>query len=406
MPLPSKTGIRGLYRDADGRYRIDLRYRDRAGNSDRYKEVMPPGTPAAAARLRAQAVLADALAGVLVKRGNETPETFGDAFGKYLEWCKVNGGTADPKYKERHRDHWVETLGAGFALDQISELSIEKHKKRRKDAGKQAGTINRELVTIKHFLNRCVDWGWLEKRPRITLLQEPPPRVRWLTDKERAALGVQLGKPQREAFRRVVNAALLSGQRLGKIIGLKKADVDLAGGTMTIADMAKGGKRRTTHVPISPALESILREALGASGDGEHVFTTGRGEKRPYTRSGVSTFFSRVAEEAGLQDFHFHDLRHSFATEVRRAGAGLDVVQALLGHASPAMTQRYAHLGRAELAAAVGGVAPLDRSPVIAREKRVTAKGKKIAPALPPDAAVGRKNPAKKASKSAGRRAS
>jgi integrase len=384
MPLPSKTGIQGLYKDADGRYRIDLRYRDRSGRKDRYKEVMPLGTPAAAARLRAQSVLADALAGTLTKRGAETPETFGAAFGKYLEWCKVNGGAADPKYKERHRDHWIETLGARFALDQLSELSIEKHKKRRKDAGKEPGTINRELVTIKHFLNRCVDWGWLAKRPKVTLLQEPPPRVRWLTAKERAALGTQLAKPQRAAFRRVVNAALLSGQRLGKIITLKRTDVDLAGGTITIADMAKGGKRRTTHVPVSPALGAILKEALAQSKDGEHVFSTGRGEKRPYTRSGVSTFFARVATEAGLKDFHFHDLRHSFATEVRRAGAGLDVVQALLGHASPAMTQRYAHLGRAELAAAV----------------------KRIAPALPPAARAERKKSQKKAAKTAGGRAS
>ncbi|MEI9948664.1 MAG: tyrosine-type recombinase/integrase [Pseudomonadota bacterium] len=89
------------------------------------------------------------------------------------------------------------------------------------------------------------------------------------------------------------------------------------------------------------------------------MFTTGGGNKRPYTRSGASTFFARVAEEAGLEDFHFHDLRHSSATEVRRSGAGLDVAQALLGHASPAMTQRYAHLGRTEHHVAVARVASL-----------------------------------------------
>jgi integrase len=375
MPKASKTGIRGYYVDANGDRRIDLRYRDANGAPQRHQEEFKPGTPARAAEQRAREVLAAATLGTLVKRGTESPETLATALKKYLEWCAVNG-RGDPKYKERHRDHLLVTFGAGFPLADLSELAIEKHKKRRTDAGKEPGTVNRELVTVKHFLNRCVDWGWLEKRPKVVLLQEPPPRVRWLSDKERAALGAALATPQRVAFRRVVFAALLSGQRLGKIITLQKADVDLAGKTLTIADMAKGGKRKTTHVPIGPALASVLKEAMAESGDGEHVFTTGRRKKRPYTRSGVSTFFARVVEEAKIENFHFHDLRHTFATEVRRGGAGLDVVQALLGHASPAMTQRYAHLGRPEFHAAVAGARALP-SPMPGKVKKPRAKSVK-----------------------------
>jgi integrase len=356
MPLPSRTGIRGLYRDKDGRFRIDLRWEDRNGTPQRYKERLPLGTPSGAARLRAQEVLTRALDGSLTKRDQELPSTFGDAFDRYLKWCVTNAAGSDPEYKKRHRKHWVATLGESFPLASISELTIEKHKARRKDAGKGPGTVNRELVTIKHFLNRCVDWGWIEKRPKVVLLQEPPPRVRWLTDAERSSLATELAKPQRAHFRRVVLAALLSGQRLGKIITLQKADVDLAARQLTVRNTRKGGKVRTTHQPISEQLAGVLEEAMAAS-DGEYVFTAGRGGK-PYTRNGASSFFARVAEEAGIADLHFHDLRHDFATRVRRAGVGLDVVQALLGHASPAMTQRYAHIGREELHAAVESIAP------------------------------------------------
>jgi integrase len=292
-----------------------------------------------------------------MKRGTETaPETLGPAFDRYLEVCRTNGAKSDPKYKQRHRAHWVKTLGEGFRLDAFSELAIEKHKRRRVLEGKQPGTVNRELVTIKHFLNRAVDWGWLPKRPKVVLLQEPPPRVRWLTDDERVALAAELGKPQRAHFRRVCSAALLSGQRLGKIIGLLRADVDFANRTITIHDMAKGGKRKTSHVPVSAALEAVLREAMAEGGDCPHVFTSGRrtkGQRRPYSRNGASSFFAKVAEGAGISDLHFHDLRHDFATRIRRGGAGLDVLQRLLGHASPAMTMRYSHLGDAQLAAAV-----------------------------------------------------
>lgn len=377
MPRPSPYGVRGLYKGDDDRYYIDLRFRHPTTQKrDRYSETLPDGTTLGTAQKRARDVLNAALAGTLLKRGAETaPETLERAFERYLEVCATNGGKSDPKYKQRHRDRWVETLGSTFRLDAFSELAIEKHKRRRVAAGKQPGTVNRELVTIKHFLNRCVDWGWLPRRPKIVLLAEPPPRVRWLTDDERVALALELGKKQRAHFRRVCSAALLSGQRLGKIIALRKVDVDLAKRTLTIRDMAKGGRRKTSHVPISDALAAVLAEAIADAGDGcPFVFAAGRrqrGQKRPYSRNGASSFFAKLAECAGISDFHFHDLRHDFATRVRRGGAGLDVLQRLLGHATAAMTQRYAHLGDEQLAAAVGAAEGVAEVPT----KQVFDKG-------------------------------
>lgn len=381
MPLPSRTGIRGLYREADGRFRIDLRWKDKAGAKQRYAERLPPGTPTGAARLRAQEVLSLALSGKLTKRDAAIPVTLGDAFVKYLEWCVTNGGASDPKYKERHRDHWTKTLGAGFPLASVSELAIEKHKTRRRTEGKGPGTVNRELVTIKHFLNRAVDWGWLEKRPKVVLLEEPPPRVRWLTQPEREALAVALAEPQRVSFRRVCSAALLSGQRLGKIITLPKTAVDLPAQQLTVHNMRKGGKVRTTHQPVSTALAAVLTEAM-ADSKGAHVFAAGRGGK-PYTRNGASSFFARIVAEAGIQDFSFHDLRHDFATRLRQGGVGLDTLQALLGHATMAMTQRYAHIGRAELQAAVENIAtglpPAVAAPARKQAKKAAARVKRQA---------------------------
>ncbi len=369
MPRASKTGIRGYFVDADGRRRIDLRYVDRDGRPQRYKEVFPPGTPARAAELKAREILAAAIRGDLVKPGDETPRTLGAAFDEYLEWCKTNG-KGDPQYKKRHRAHWIATLGEDFPLGDLAELTIEKHKRRRLKDGKANGTVNRELVTIKHFLNRCVDWGWIDKRPKVVLLDEPDARVRWLSDVERKRLATALAKPQRKAFRRLVNAALLSGQRLSNLITLKREQVDFDTATLKLTRAKKGrsGQRVQVphHVPISDALAAVLREALAdadaAKDKSGHVFLAGRsrnGKRLPYSRNGASSFFRRVVDDAGIADFRMHDLRHTFASEVRQAGHGLDVVQALLGHASPAMTQRYAHLGDAALKRAVAAVAPV-----------------------------------------------
>lgn len=366
MPKASPYGVRGLYRDADERYRIDLRFsHPTTRKPDRYKEALPEGTTLGAAKTRALEILNAALTGTLLKRGAETaPETLEKAFERYLEVCRTNAAKSDPKYKERHRDRLLESLGKGFRLDAFSELAVEKHKRRRLGQGKKPATVNRELVTLKHFLNRAVEWGWIPRRPKIVLLQEPPGRVRWLTDAERAALSSELARPQRVAFRRVCAAALLSGQRLGKLVGLQRADVDLQARTLTVRDQRKGGRVKTTHVPISRELEVVLLEALEAGGESPYVFTTRRrrGGHRPYSRNGASSFFAKIVDDAlGTDaDLHFHDLRHDFATRLKRAGNGLDVIADLLGHSSLAMTQRYAHLGRVELAAAVEAAEGVD----------------------------------------------
>lgn len=364
----SRTGIKGLRFEEDGTAKIDLRYRTPDGRRERYQETLPAITRAAQ-RLRGKAVLDAALAGTLQRQASTHPTTLAAAFDQYLELCPP---TADPKYKRRHADQWIATLGASTPLERLSDLSVERHKKRRREQGKEPGTINRELTTFKHFARKAVAWGWMAKAPAVAMLPEPPGRVRWLTDDERARLAAALATPRRACFRRVVVAALLCGQRLGKIIGLRWADVDFEAATLTIRNMRKGGTVKTIHVPISAELEAVLREALAhgeecrrakgkraakAGRNAGAVFLSTRGT--PYQRTSIAHFVQTITAEAGVEDFHFHDTRHDFATRVRRGGADLDVVQALLGHATLAMTQRYAHLGRGDLATAATAAAGL-----------------------------------------------
>jgi len=134
-------------------------------------------------------------------------------------------------------------------------------------------------------------------------------------------------------------------------------------------------------VPVSDALAAVLQEAI-KDGDAmlkagkvktapTHVFLSRLGG--PYTSSGVSGLFRKCVARAGVKNFRFHDLRHDFASRIRRAGHGLDVVQALLGHASPVMSQRYAHIGVSELhaaVAAVGSIAPAFRPGGAARARK------------------------------------
>jgi integrase len=293
----------------------------------------------------------------------KAPGALQAAFDEYRRLC----GTGNAAQKERHCKVLVGAFG-DVPLADVSELAIERFKRTR-GADKSPGTVNRELATLRHFFSCAIDWGWTDSRPKIRMLKEAPGRVRWLTDGERERLYAEL--PAR--FKRVVLAAALCGQRLGNVIALTRDRVDLQHRSFSIPK-TKSGKRH--DVPVSEALAAVIAEAI-ADGDAQakrrkveppaHVFVSRFG--KPYTSSGVSGLFRKCVAAAGVKDFRFHDLRHDFATRVRRAGHGLDVVQELLGHATPAMTQRYAHIGADELHRAVASV------------------GAVVAPALPPGAA-------------------
>lgn len=371
MPRASKTGVRGLYYDeAEKRFRIDFRWREaRTGKIDRYRERFPEGTKKPAAERRARDVINLAIAGKL-KQAQDGPGTLKVALNRYLDFVETELGARARKDRGHHADLLVAELNA-IPLVDLSPIHIERYKATRRKAtraarGKQAqrakgpepkpispATINRELATLKHFVGKAADWGWLDEAQavrlrKVRLLKEPPGRVRWLTEDERAKLYAVLP----EGFRRMVVADALSGLRRGELVGLTKGQVDLKKRLLTLT---KTKSNRTRHVPINDALATVLKEAMAAS-EGSHVFESRH--RVAYTPSGVSSFFRKLAARAGIRDFHLHDLRHDFATQVRRAGSGIDVVGKLLGHATLAMAQRYAHLGDDEMRKAVEAIAP------------------------------------------------
>lgn len=144
---------------------------------------------------------------------------------------------------------------------------------------------------------------------------------------------------------------MLTGMRRGEILNLRKANVDLVANQIRVT-RTKSNKAR--FIPIHESLVPILQAAITRSST-EYVFTNAHG--RPFShRIGVA--FRRATRKLGIEDLRFHDLRHDFATKLRRNGMGLDLIAALLGHTTLAMTQRYAHLGRDDLRAAVSQLQP------------------------------------------------
>ena len=224
-----------------------------------------------------------------------------------------------------------------------------------------AATVNRHLTLLRAIFRRAVRDGKLEAPPMqaVQFLKENNARVRYLTpDEEERLLG---SLPER--LRPLIIVAIHTGMRRGELLRLRWEDVDFFSGTITVRQAKSGEGRR---LPMNRAVREILwnlrqqriREGK-AKGDGRELLS-------PYvfcTPGGGYLFnldrdWYRAIRQAGIQDFRFHDFRHTFASRMVMAGVDLYSVQTLLGHKTPAMTLRYAHLSPGHLRQAVEVLAP------------------------------------------------
>jgi len=125
--------------------------------------------------------------------------------------------------------------------------------------------------------------------------------------------------------------------RRGEILSLTWDNIDLKNGFILL-DLTKNGERR--EIPINQtvreALDGVVRRL-----DIPYVFYNPDTEKK---YDNVKRSFKSACRRAGIKDFHFHDLRHTFASQLIMSGIDITTVKELLGHKTLTMTLRYAHL--------------------------------------------------------------
>jgi integrase len=173
---------------------------------------------------------------------------------------------------------------------------------------------------------------------RVKLLKEPPGRLRYLTFDEAERLLKELP----EAPAAVVAFALNTGMRKGEILGLKWRDINFDQKQIAV-EKTKTNERR--WVPINDQVYRILEAQKGPRKPSDPVFADGAVNLRKH--------FEGAVKRANLENFRFHDCRHSFASQLVMSGANIRVVQQLLGHKDIKMTMRYSHLSQDHLQEAV-----------------------------------------------------
>jgi integrase len=186
---------------------------------------------------------------------------------------------------------------------------------------------------------------------RVKQLKEENERVRFLTREEIGALLQHCS----EHLRPMVVLALNTGMRKGEIFKLKWSQVDMKNRIISLeAKAVKEKKRRNIGLndAAAAALASVPRRI-----DVSWVFTSVDKKKRDSHVVDVKKSFATACKKAGIVDFHFHDLRHTFASHLVMGDVNIATVKELMGHADLKMTMRYAHLAPKHLSTAVNVLA-------------------------------------------------
>lgn len=250
---------------------------------------------------------------------------------------------------------WKNRLGDLLLADVTPAVIAESRdvllsEKTVRDDLRSPSTVNRYLAALsKAFTVAVKEWGWIDDSPmrRVEKPTEAKGRNRYLSLEEKDRLLKACKMSTHPFLYPLVSLALLTGMRYGELVGLHWVDVDFEGGTLTLRE-TKNGDRRV--VPLIQAAAAILKQLHGfGSNSTELIFKSERRNSRRGTAQ-VRHSFLKALKVAGINDFRFHDLRHTAASYLAMTGATQGELMTVLGHRSPHMTRRYAHYSQKHIA--------------------------------------------------------
>ena len=259
-----------------------------------------------------------------------------EAVVRYVRETKHKASQVSDIYHLR----WLDKYLNGVELQTIKRDMLDKISVAKQAEGVENSTVNRLMEVIRAILRKaCNEWEWLDRVPAVRMLPEPIKRVRWLRRHEAEKLIAELPTHLADMAR----FSLETGLRRSNVTGLQWSQLDLVRNTAWIhPDEAKA--RKAIPVPLSIAAVAVLRKQIGKHQT--NVFTY-----KGNTVTQVNTkAWHKALERANIEDFRWHDLRHTWASWHIQEGTPLHVLQELGGWSTPEMVQKYAHLSSEHLA--------------------------------------------------------
>lgn len=243
-----------------------------------------------------------------------------------------------------HLTFWREEFDAHSLEDVTPALIATAYAKLHKDGARSVATANRYLATLSACFTYAVkECGWIERNPcaRVRKGKESAGRVRYLTDDERTRLIAACKESSNPLLYPAFVVALSTGARQGEVMNLRWPQVDFTRRTILLRDgETKNGEGRV--LPLTGEAFDLLRDRAKVRDlKDDRVFPV-PAEGRGF--GSLRTAWLKALDRAEVQDFRWHDLRHTAASYLTMAGVSAMEISKILGHRTLAMTARYSHL--------------------------------------------------------------
>jgi len=269
--------------------------------------------------------------------------TLGEILDRFFNWHKFIWNPSTYKREVNRAKNLLRFFGKDFPLLRIGTGEVEAFKIERLKEGASLSTVNKDLRLLSTVINRSVELEWI---PHHKLYKKPllikgvkDERIRYLTEDEEKRLIHALDRSKNEVLKDIVLFALHTGLRLGEILNLKWENVNLKNKIVVLFPEQTKSKRR--HIlPLNEVAFKVLEKRSRCRVQGCPYVFHKEGEKIGSIRKA----FRNALRRAKIEDFRFHDLRHTFASRLVQKNVDLYIVKELLNHSDIRTTQRYAHL--------------------------------------------------------------
>ena len=300
-------------------------------------------------------------------KGRKVALGFREASGRYLEKLLEEGGKAIERKRINLEKHLIPFF-ADTPISKISTFDVERYKKSRVESqsfhggdtvsqsarqqgtrmGARAtpvakGTINQELATLSHLLNKAVEWKWLDTKPaQVKRYKLENARIEYLTTEQIDRLLAAAREDCSPDIYPFIVIGLETSMRKSEILSIRLENIRLDQQSLYIP-RAKAGARQQ---PITRHLaEFLMGYVKSAAPDQEWLFPARKSNSESGHLTNIDSAFRRVVMAAGLDPKAVvrHTLRHTAITHLVQAGVDLPTVQRISGHKTLSMVVRYAH---------------------------------------------------------------
>ena len=337
----------GLYVEvrstSNGQGTYYLRYKDQSGKSCHQKIGRTVDTSLADARRKVKELKAEIALGADPRAEDKArkavitvEELFNGHYLPYVKQRKRSWRRDEELFRLR-----IKGVFGAKRLNQVTRLQIQTFHSGLLAEGLAAATANHHIKLIRHMLNLSIEWQMLDTNPasRIHMFAEDNKVERYMNDAQLANLLAVLRTDSCRSVCLIAMFLLATGCRLNEALSACWPQVDKDKRVWRIP-ASNSKSKRMRPVPLNETALDVLNQ-LNTEGEYEHLFINMK-TKKPYVN--IAKVWEKLRSKAGLPHLRLHDLRHQAASNLINSGSSLYVVQQILGHSDPSVTQRYSHL--------------------------------------------------------------